>query len=46
MCALREIRTEGLIECMLTARAALSAEYLVMQDELCRRFLAIPALAR
>jgi transposase len=42
--------TEALIDCMLRARAALWAEYLtlnklvvkiVMQDELCRRFLAI-----
>lgn len=48
-----DLLTEALIECMLRARAALWAEYLtlnklavkiVMQDELCRRFLAIPGV--
>lgn len=45
--------TEVLTDCMLRARAALWAEYLtlnklvvriVMQDDLCRRFLAIPGV--
>lgn len=45
--------TSGLMECMLRARAALWAEYLVlhklvvqiaMADELCRRFMAIPGV--
>lgn len=45
--------TAGLMECMLRARAALWAEYLVlnklvvqmaMRDELCRRFMAIPGV--
>jgi transposase len=45
--------TVGLAECMLRARAALWTEYLVlnklvvaiaMQDELCRRFMAIPGV--
>lgn len=45
--------TVGLMECMLRARAALWAEYLIlnklvvqlaMQDELCRRFMAIPGV--
>lgn len=45
--------TAGLMDCMLRARAALWAEYLVlnklvvqmaMRDELCRRFMAIPGV--
>lgn len=45
--------TVGLMECMLRARAALWTEYLVlnklvvqlaMQDDLCRRFMAIPGV--
>lgn len=45
--------TAGLMECMLRARAALWAEYLIlhklvtqlaMRDELCRRFMAIPGV--
>jgi len=48
--AVRDAMTAGLMECMLRARAALWAEYLIlhklvtqlaMRDELCRRFMAI-----
>ena len=47
--------TLGLMQAMLRARSALWAEYLVlhklatqlaMEDELCRRFMAIPASGR